>query len=122
MRAVLLALSAFLLILLPTASAQPKKTAPVPVRVEKTDEGFRLLRDGKPFLVKGVGGHTNLALLAACGGNSIRTWDTKGLGEILDEAHKNGLTVLAGIWLGHERHGFNYNDSDQVSRQYEEAK
>jgi hypothetical protein len=29
------------------------------------------------------------------------------------------LTVLAGIWLGHERHGFDYNNSDQVAKQYE---
>ena len=26
-----------------------------------------------------------------------------------------------GIWLGHERHGFRYNDADQVARQYEQA-
>ena len=38
---------------------------------------------------------------------------------ILDDAQKNGLTVAVGLWLGHERHGFNYNDADQVAKQFE---
>ena len=35
---------------------------------------------------------------------------------------KNGLTVTVGIWLGHDRHGFNYNNADQVAKQLEEAR
>jgi hypothetical protein len=30
--------------------------------------------------------------------------------------------VTVGIWLGHERHGFKYNDADQVAAQYENAR
>ena len=30
--------------------------------------------------------------------------------------------MTVGIWLGHERHGFNYNDADQVSAQFETAR
>src|SRR5262245_45433481 len=104
------------------AAAPPSARKPVPVRVEKTDKGHRLLRDGKPFLIKGVGSQTDLALLKRCGGNSIRTWGAENLGDVLDEAHEHGLTVLAGIWLGHERHGFDYNNADQVARQYEQAR
>jgi hypothetical protein len=37
----------------------------------------------------------------------------------LDEAHQNGLTVALGIWLGHERVGFDYNSADMVAQQYE---
>src|SRR4051812_41231253 len=88
------------------AAAPPHVSKPVPVRVEKTDAGHRLLRGGRPYLIKGVGGQTDLALLARCGGNSIRTWSTDNLGAILDQAQAHGLTVLAGIWLGHARHGF----------------
>jgi hypothetical protein len=30
--------------------------------------------------------------------------------------------VTVGIWLGHERHGFNYSDAEQVSAQYDRAR
>ena len=43
-------------------------------------------------------------------------------GKTLDTAQKLGLTVTAGIWLGHLEHGFNYNNADQVAEQYEKAK
>ena len=123
MRTPLLAVSALLLSAACLhASAPPRAWRPVAVRVEKTDGGWRLLRGGRPYFVKGVGGQTNLALLKSCGGNSVRTWGAEGLGDVLDEAHRHGLTVLAGIWLGHERHGFNYNDADQVARQLDDAR
>ncbi len=74
--------------------------------VLSSDGLHRLVRNGQPYFVKGVGGHTHLEALAAAGGNSIRTWGTDGLDEILDEAHRHGLTVTVGLWLGHERNGF----------------
>jgi hypothetical protein len=95
---------------------------PVPVRLEKSAAGWRLLRGGKPYLVKGAGGSGSLTALAEAGGNSVRTWEVGGLEEVLDEADALGLTVTAGIWLGHERHGFSYNNADQVARQYDEAR
>ena len=33
-----------------------------------------------------------------------------------------GLTVTAGIWLGHEQHGFQYNNADMVAKQYDGAR
>ena len=44
--------------------------------VVKTKDGFQLLRNGKPYYVKGAGGDTHLDLLKSIGGNSIRTWGT----------------------------------------------
>jgi beta-galactosidase/beta-glucuronidase len=38
---------------------------------------------------------------------------------ILDEAHSHGLTVMLGLWVGHERHGFNYGDKWAVKGQLE---
>ena len=61
-------------------------------------------------------------LLAASGANSVRTWGAERLGETLDEAQKHGLTVCAGIWLGHRDQGFNYDDPKQVARQFESAR
>ena len=100
-----------------------KEWKPIPVKVEKTKAGFTLLRDGKPFLVKGVGGTGSLALLAKSGGNSVRTWGRKtwNASSMKPTKHRPG-TVMAGIWLGHERHGFNYNDSDQVAKQYDDVR
>lgn len=83
------------------------------------DGVFRLVRNGRPYVIRGVGGETRLDRLAAAGGNSIRTWGADNLGQILDEAHRHGLTVCAGLWLGHERHGFDYGDRTAVLRQLE---
>ncbi|MDJ0794256.1 MAG: glycoside hydrolase family 2 TIM barrel-domain containing protein [Woeseiaceae bacterium] len=94
----------------------------IPVELEKTEQGWQLLRGGEPYFIKGAGGSGSLELLAASGGNSIRTWSTDGAGKILDQAHALGLTVTVGIWLGHERHGFDYTDEDQVREQLERAR
>ena len=92
------------------------------VRLEKVSGGYQLMRDGQPYFIKGAGGKNNLDVLAACGGNSIRTWGTDNLEPLLDEAHRNGLTVTIGFWVGHERHGFNYNDANAVREQMEKAR
>ena len=91
---------------------------PVPTKVV----GGRLERGGRPYVVKGAGGDGSPALLAQLGGNSTRTWGADRAGEVLDEAHKHELTVTLGIWLGHERHGFRYDDPKQVEAQREKAR
>ncbi|HLK56043.1 MAG TPA: glycoside hydrolase family 2 TIM barrel-domain containing protein, partial [Chthonomonadaceae bacterium] len=91
------------------------------VKLVKNGEGYALLRNGQPYFIKGAGGDGSKQMLAEAGGNSIRTWGADNLGPLLDEAQKRGLTVTVGIWLGHEEQGFNYNDADQVAKQYEAA-
>jgi len=86
--------------------------------IAKTDSGYVLIRNGQPYYVKGVGGTVNLPLAVAIGANSIRTWGIEEAERILDEAHRLGLTVMLGFWLQHERHGFDYNDTVKVNRQY----
>ncbi|MEI8378596.1 MAG: hypothetical protein WCJ09_00615 [Planctomycetota bacterium] len=93
----------------------------VTVQLESRNGTHRLLRDGKPYAVKGVGGQTQLDRLASAGGNSIRTWSTEKLDAILDEAQRQKLTVCVGLWLGHERHGFNYQDETAVQRQLNDS-
>lgn len=94
----------------------------VPVELRETENGWQLLRGGEPYLIRGAGGDSSLEELALAGGNSIRTWGTEGAGEILDRAHALGLTVTVGIWLGHERHGFDYRDKSQVEKQLQNAR
>jgi exo-beta-1,3-glucanase (GH17 family) len=97
--------------------ASAPATRAVPVRIVQRDGAFQLFRGGQPYFICGAGGQEHLDVLAAAGGNSIRTWSTDGLGEVLDRAGKLGLTVTAGIWIGHEQHGFKYTSVDAVAGQ-----
>ncbi len=94
----------------------------IPVRLQRTKQGWQLLRGGKPYFIRGAGGEASLEELAAAGANSVRTWGADGLDARLDEAHALGLSVTVGIWLGHERHGFDYGDPEQVAAQLERAR
>ncbi len=97
---------------------------PIPVELVQNEDGnWQLLRDGDLYFVQGAGGGGSLELLAQSGGNTIRTW---GIGddtaELLDEAHSNGLAVILGHWLGHERHGFDYSDPEMLAEQRERVR
>ena len=90
------------------------------VQLVRDGDRWQLLRDGQPYYVNGAGGDGDLAMLAQSGANSNRTWgvdDTQETLAHLDDAEKNGLSVALGIWLEHERHGFDYSDYDSVVKQ-----
>ena len=78
---------------------------------------YRLYRDGSEYYVKGGGGSEQWDELARIGGNSVRTWSTDNAKEMLDKAHSLGLTVMMGLWMQHERHGFDYDDKPKVQAQ-----
>lgn len=92
------------------------------VRLQKQGEKYQLLRDGQPYFIKGAGGDGSKELLKKHGGNSFRTWGVEGLQRQLDEAQRLGLTVTAGIWLGHKEHGFDYYNAGAVAAQKENAR
>lgn len=96
----------------------------VPVELVQTESGaWRLLRGGQPYEIRGAGGSGSKDLLAACGANTFRTWGVgEDLGAQLDEAQRLGLTVVVGHWLGHPRHGFDYNDLEMVAEQFERVR
>ena len=96
-----------------------KTTKPVKVEIKKESNRFQLVRGGKPYFVKGAGGSQYLNRIAAYGGNSIRTWGSNKGQQVLDTAQKYGLTVLMGLDVARERHGFNYEDTAAVKRQLE---
>jgi hypothetical protein len=83
-------------------------------KVVKTEIGYQLMRDGKPYYVKGLGGEVNFDKMVEVGANSLRTWGVDDAQHVLDEAHKRGLTVMLGLWLQHERHGFDYDNTEKV--------
>lgn len=100
--------------------ANPTKTAtPVKVEVKQRGNQFQLLRAGQPYFVKGAGGSQYPDRIGAYGGNSIRTWGTRNGQAVLDTAQQYGLTVLMGLDVARERHGFNYDDPAAVKKQLE---
>jgi hypothetical protein len=94
----------------------------IPVELKHTSQGWQLLRGGKPYFIRGAGGDASLEQLAAAGANSVRTWGADDVGARLDAAHALGLSVTVGIWLGHERHGFDYDDAARVREQLQRAR
>lgn len=90
---------------------------PIPVKIEKHGGGFRLMRGGKPYEIKGAVGGVRLDQLVAAGGNSTRTGPDR-----LDEAQRFGLTALVGLPLGKQRMGFDYSDQAQVAKQREQIR
>jgi len=92
----------------------------IPVEVMLNAQGeYRLYRGGKEYFVNGGGGSEQWDELARIGGNSVRTWSTDNAKEMLDKAHALGLTVMMGLWMQHERHGFDYDDKPKVQAQLE---
>jgi hypothetical protein len=95
------------------------------VELKQNDDGFyRLFVNNKEFFIKGAGlEFGNIEALAKYGGNSFRTWRTRNGHEdaldILNQAHKHGLLVLMGLDVARERHGFDYNDSVEVKKQFD---
>src|SRR5712672_2200956 len=63
---------------------------PVRVEIVKTSDGWQMLRGGKPYFIKGVGGDASKRLLVQYGGNSFRTWGADHLVTELDEAQELG--------------------------------
>lgn len=95
-------------------------TEPRHVSVGQADGRYRLVIDGEPVFVKGAGSGAGLVeSLAAHGANSIRTWTTREARRILDDAYAAGLTVLLGLGVTPERHGFDYDDRGAVREQFE---
>lgn len=98
----------------------------VKVSVELVNGKYELHRDGQPYYIKGVchSGHF-LDSLPKYGGNTIRTYsvDTTKFAAtttaLLDKADSLGIAVMVGLYIGHEEHGFNYNDTTAVNEQLE---
>ena len=95
---------------------------PARVELRPAGAGFELRRNGEPFFILGAGGVDHLDRLAGSGANSVRTWGSDQTVKVLDVAEKAGLTVCAGLWIEHERHGFNYDDPVAVQAQIAQHK
>ena len=90
---------------------------------------WELRKNGETFFIRGLGGNGPLPLAMEIGANSVRTWGIEQL-EVkdatgktyIDRAHQLGLTVCAGIWVEHPRHGFRYDDPAFLEKQRERVR
>jgi len=103
-----------------THSAAPAKA--VKVELKQVKGRYQLYRAGKPYFVKGAGGGQFPERVAAYGGNSVRTWSTDDAPRVLRDANANKLTVMMGLDVARERHGFNYDDPQAVAAQLQRVK
>jgi hypothetical protein len=95
----------------------PAVEPPAAVEIIRVGDRFELRRGGESYYIRGAGGVDHLEALVEAGGNSLRTWGEDQTAAVIDEAHALGLSVLAGIWIEHERHGFDYDDEAAVAAQ-----
>ncbi len=93
--------------------------AAAPVSIKSINNQYKLFRHGEPYFIKGAGGKLHFDRIAQYGGNSIRTWGMDNAEAILNEAESLGLTVTLGLWVGHQGHGFDYDDEAAVAKQLE---
>lgn len=114
------AILAFSIILLASFVGVQKSNAQKPSKVEiKAVNGkYDFYVNGKVFKVKGAGGGGKLSVLHEAGGNSIRTWGSNNGQQLLDTARKYDIMVAMGIGMSQELHGFDYNDTAAVAKQF----
>ena len=92
------------------------------VTIRYIESKWTLFVNNEPYYIRGGGGTVNLEQLKSAGGNTIRTWGIEQAQEILDQAQQLGLKVMLGYWIQHERHGFDYNDSVAVKKQFKQVR
>ncbi|GEM_PF-2448321 len=107
--------------------ADPPPAAALPSRIAGEPGDWRLLVDGKPFELRGVGcarhlGRLNsdyLKMAVELGANTVRTWGARHTGsDYLDAAQQRGIQVNAGLWLPYAKRRddgslhFDYRDAD----------
>lgn len=79
---------------------EPKGNNLPKVYIKETDGKFELIRNGKPFYIKGGAAQAEyLEELKEAGGNTARIYDTTNLASTLDRAQELGLAVVVDIPL-----------------------
>jgi hypothetical protein len=117
----------FLLGCQPAADSVVNTTTPlqpadgvVPVQVVHTATGYELQRGGKPYLIKGAAGLQQFDVLRQKGGNSVRIYTANYADVLLDEAQRQGLTVMLGLWMKPPYEKFDYYDPKAVAAQQQQ--
>ena len=101
---------------------QPPQRKNATVYIEKIKGKFQIYKNGKPYVIKGASGYSNLDVLAEAGGNTIRVWDTTNVASILNNAQRHGISVILGLPLPESRFMHIYNDKQKVAKQLQGIK
>jgi hypothetical protein len=105
----------------PDRSQNPEATqGQVRVEIRQKGAAFQIFREGEPYFIKGIGGRHYLETAAAAGANSIRTWDPRDAGMLLDRAKDLEMTVMVGVWLSH--YATDYTDPCYRERKIDEVR
>jgi hypothetical protein len=83
---------------------------------EVTVRGDTILVDDRPFQVRGVAGRVRFDVLKGLGANTVRTYGDE-TDQVLDDAARHGLKVIAGLWLEPPRRGFDYRNRPATEAQ-----
>src|SRR3546814_11809965 len=76
---------------------------------EVTVQDRAILVDGRPFVVRGAAGTTQLAELTGLGANTVRTYGGTA-DRLVAAAVRLGMKVILGFWLEHPRRGVDYGN------------
>lgn len=89
----------------------PKPT----VYIQKTDDGYNLMRNGKPYYMYGGAAHGNyLEELKEAGANTARIYDTINLSVTLDKAAALGLAAVVDIPMPKFNNAAMYYEDDEL--------
>ena len=109
-----------------TSCAEKEKSTNPTVTIKKVDGQYNFYVNDEIFKIKGAGIDVNngkdFKSLAEAGANVFRTWRSDHAQMELDSAMKYNLKIAMGIEMGQELHHFDYNDTEAVKKQFENAK
>lgn len=96
---------------------QPNKSAKV--YIDHSDGRYSVVRNGKPYIIRGAGGDSHFRELREAGGNTLRTWDTTHLAQVLDSAQKHDLAVIVGLPIPNSGDIAFYTDPQITQKRYQ---
>ena len=104
-------------------AATAQTTKPPKVEISQKGQQFQLLRSGQSLILSRgrAAASTPTALLLTVAIPSAPGGSRNGR-QVLDSAQYYGLTVLMGLDVARERHGFNYDDTVAVGKQLNELR
>jgi hypothetical protein len=83
------------------------------VFINRSEKGYTLVRNGKPFYINGSAGNCFFHELHETGGNTVRLYDTLNLQNKLDDALKNNLSVIVDIPIP-AYDIYNYSNNEEI--------
>ncbi len=82
--------------------------------------GYQMIRNGSPFFIKGASGISQLSVLREYGANTVRVYHPDSLGQVLDQAQRLGLAVVADLPLpAYDSRYPGLSDPEELARQSE---